>query len=570
MKLKTPFLLVICLVPYILFILFNIFDRALPSTDGANYLTNAFQYKNIFYNDGIKAGIRSLYFVRDWKPTIYPVILFIFTLLPDGGIELYTSIIQLTFLFFVNLGAYSLIRNFCSRRIAALSSSGLVISQMIFNWANTLFAETFTFGLILFWLSHLVKVESFTNKKHTIISSITCSLILMTRPGELIIPITLIYLIVIFRIKIKFRNFATLTTLFVLSFTQIYLEVFYSKWALNPVLFLFLVLILSIFGTIGNNNHLILALSLIIILTNLWYLFFWKSLYLWIYETSFGEMTKYWNPGSNNAYSNILLIVSQIEAQLLIIFICWLLYFSLKLIDLKRSRQSEKSIESKPNLDTLVFSVCLLTVLPLISVLYTTAVDVRRIFFGLSLLTLLSYMTIIRYNIRIAISIYLFNLIIIINSLFVPNYKFLSLSNSYSSFDKFPSQESSFILELKQSGLPQAITIGTYIVDSTNLNVHRLNLVSTYNRTDYRFSYFWKYDTFNQNLEDLRIYNKASYLLLDLSYEKNYIADWDLYGKLSKRFNDDFSIYLDNEDSRFLKIKDFYFENTTYSLFLLK
>lgn len=524
-------------LPLILMAKWQIQNVALPGTDAANYLTKAFEIRNILFNGDLPEYIKSLYYVREWKPTSYSAFLSFILLLPY---DIHTLIVILSCAIyaFLQVTVFLLVSIFLKKRDSIIIATLSVLFPYVFNWATTLYAETLSSAFILLFIWCYIKSDNFSKSNYVTFGAIFAGIAITIRPGELVILLFLFLALAGYKYlrttRFGLSNYVLLLFVAVLASTLLFAE--FNTPILLSLLGFLIIIFLNNFFNLFNIDNFIQLLLIITVVNLIWYGPFADSLIFWIYETSFGELAQNWDPGISNPMYIFSLITNvlkplflPISALILIKIFNWNFLGRIK---------TKKSLESYK---TLITSCFIFFIVPIILLFITNTSDLRR--FHAGVLILISLVLIYMWKeshiffqsppfdkfflkiwtpmLFIFIILYVFFLKLLIQDHPLPN--------------KMKSYEIQLIEYLIELEIPKGATSGVYLISDRVINVHRLNLISRYLDSTYLFTYYWKYSSLDENIVKLQE-NQASYLIIQKNVKNPVIPEWDLYSKLSYRF----------------------------------
>ena len=321
------------LIPLLLMVLWQINNVGLPVADANDFLYSASSLSHYLYDGNIDRFLYALYAEKPWRPVSFHLFLFPFMFISGNNVLFTFSVIHSLALFFIIFYSYYIFRLVCISKLTCLLAAIVIgtLSNSFFPGGTHLFAETILTPALLASIFYLVKSNYMTDKKNSIYALIAMTICFTIRPIEAIIyllPIIIFFLYFGFRERI-FKG-ATIIKILQFIFTLFFLlalvkgfdisliakdqikllhdgraEILYTSifkyFSSIVIIFLFpLILILSrdvflwIKNSKENNNesYVVIIFTSLSFLIFIWFLESWRDLYIWIYQTNFGQVAK--------------------------------------------------------------------------------------------------------------------------------------------------------------------------------------------------------------------------------------------------------------------------------------
>lgn len=290
-------------LPVFIALVWHINNRAWPSDDAANYMTTAYQQYRVLQTGSLLDFIRSLYEIRGWRPTIFPVLATPFLWLFNGNILASAACVLILSFLVWQIYAYYIARRFLDPIRAAVVASFVGSSTAVASQSLVFFSEIVWLALFGGFVFHVLESQESQSPYHAAISGIYLGLSTTIRPAEtfaiLIFPFLIFIGIAIAHKRIGART-AISTIVLICSMSALLLSAAFfpavNYRVLFPVGTIFLV-VFSWFTTrhdkiepSAKSLKLMIVWSLVINL--LWWANSMPALYSWVYITSFGSMAK--------------------------------------------------------------------------------------------------------------------------------------------------------------------------------------------------------------------------------------------------------------------------------------
>lgn len=341
-------------------------NTQLPVGDAANYLSTSIDIYHSFKEFGFWNGLSSCYFLRGWRPIVFPITAVPFLFLTNGNLLLsYTCVGTLSILLSV-IYIFLLFRLELNRFQAIIATNIIGLLPIIQAQVLGFYAESLLFPCILGAIYHLIKSNYLCKFSHSMAFILLLSFATMLRPVETVthfIFILMVFFLLGLRKKIFNGQqiiswFTHAFTALLIFFSFILYTVFSNKMSenldanmLRIINYLFLIVamittILWVSRVIYNrkqqlvitNNYfyneslLISAFFLFFLLVLSWFVPFSLETFEWIYQTSIGGVAANTTPYVGSSHNFWKELNSQVTAEGTIIVINLTLLFLFSLI----------------------------------------------------------------------------------------------------------------------------------------------------------------------------------------------------------------------------------------------
>ena len=290
-------ILVVCGIPFILMLFWQIHQQGLPRDDAGQY----FDLTQLVYEshrESFDTFFHNLYFFRGWKPIIFPNLAAPFLFLTNGDVPLFLK-------FFLPSGLalfcgilFGWIRNYTHTFAAGVFALAVATSPLYFNHATDFLTETYFLIFLLLTLG-----STFENTlKHNfrwwhVIPLILCFTI---RPIESVLYLTapISYLLYSDIEQQKKRLIALPLVSGLMLLGASYLLFYFQDYLNDKSYFLVvnaigsLIIFITAFSAKQNKMRFVLLVAVAALLTNLWFIGEPHKLYNWIYECTFGALAQ--------------------------------------------------------------------------------------------------------------------------------------------------------------------------------------------------------------------------------------------------------------------------------------
>lgn len=285
--------------PVIITLLWHLHNQGWPNDDAADYMNIAYRQYLAFQDGSLLDGLKSLYQIRGWRPTLFPVLAVPFLLFFKGNILAATGATLVISFLVCQIYVYFIARLYLDSFRASLVAASIGTCSQIFFHSLVLYSEIAWLAFSAGFVFHLLKSEYFRNPVHAAASGIFCGLAALIRPAETI-AMTAIPLIGVITIALNQKSFTIITSscIFVIGVLNICLlvsSIFFNQVDYHVILsvgFLLIILQVLLIKVSKKSEPGILGLNLFAILFTIINLFWWASsmpmLYSWIYNTTFG------------------------------------------------------------------------------------------------------------------------------------------------------------------------------------------------------------------------------------------------------------------------------------------
>lgn len=340
------------------------------------------------FRDGVWAGLKAAYLVRDWRPIIFPTIATPFFALAHGDILLGICFTACFSFGLVGIYSFLLLQNLMSYSRALIGSTFVITTPWILNFGYRFFSEMFWLAAASAFLFHLITGLSRGPRVHLLLAGLWLGIMGATRPAETVIVATLPALFLL--VSELRRGKITLLDIGVLLLQAGLLGL--AIWQLIQAGFINLPVILLLLGYLlltGVWARRLFAqapiLGLIVIAECVfmaWHIVSMRELYAWSYETSFGPMAKL--PYGSFKGASPLPLLRAFSANFNIGFLALIGLVDVVVLVATRSK-SKFDEDTVQALKIVVIAVLMLT--PILAMLWiTNTMDMRRPMAGMLVL----------------------------------------------------------------------------------------------------------------------------------------------------------------------------------------
>ncbi len=293
--------LLLCAAIWAIGLPWHLLNHRVPIWDEASFVDDAQQIIGSF-NKGWISGLQALYFVRGWRPIIFPAVATPFLALAQGDIILGPGLTQLFSLSLIAAYAFLLLRQFLTPPRALVGAMFVVTAPWLFNFSYSFLSEVFWMGATLGWAFHLLAGLSRKSRTHLLIAGLWLGLAGATRPAETVLiallPLAFAMVRAAVRREVSFVDMVIFLAQIILVSIAVWqrVQVFYTSALVWGLLALCLVLV-AIRGRRFFVEVPVFGLAIIAeFIFVAWYLPSLRELYLWAYDASFGPEAKmpYW------------------------------------------------------------------------------------------------------------------------------------------------------------------------------------------------------------------------------------------------------------------------------------
>lgn len=269
-------------------------NQRVPIWDEASFANTAQNILNKFAN-GITSGIAAEYFVRGWRPILFPVIATPFFALAHDNMLLGIGLTEWFALTLLGVYVFFLLREFLPRPHATIGTIFVITSPWLLNYGYKFYSELFWMASTAGFVYHFTVAGRRNPRIHFSLAGVWLGIMATIRPAESPLIAVLPFLgalIQQFRFRlVAFIAFlaASLIASLIVWMLIVISSVDYRIWTLL-IIYMALVIIFSreffirvpILGTAIIAEAIFLA----------WYAPMMKPLYSWAFEASFGPMAK--------------------------------------------------------------------------------------------------------------------------------------------------------------------------------------------------------------------------------------------------------------------------------------
>lgn len=289
--------LLICAAVWAIGLPWHLLNHRVPIWDEAAFVYNAQVIVGSF-DKGWIDGLQALYFIRGWRPIIFPAVATPFLALAQGDIILGSGLTQLFSLSLIGTYAFLLLRQFLTPSRALVGAMCAVTAPWLFNFSYHFYSEVFWMGATLGWAFHFLAGLARKSGSHLLIAGVWLGIMATARPAEtmLIALLPLVFAMVraAVRREVSFVDIVIFLAQAIVVAVAVWQRV--QIWHTNGIVWGLLALCPVLVVMRGRRFFvqspafgLAIVAEFILIA---WYLPSLRELYLWAYETSFGPMAK--------------------------------------------------------------------------------------------------------------------------------------------------------------------------------------------------------------------------------------------------------------------------------------
>ncbi len=325
--------LIATIIPLALMIWWHTNNIGLPVADAFDFLGTAGKIANYFYDGNIDKGLYSLYAEKPWRPVSFYIFLFPLMLVSGNSVLFTFAAIHSIALFITIIYSYFILRITDSSKSICLLGSIIIgtLSNSFFPGGTHVFAETMLTPAVLATIFHLMQSNYLISKKDSFFALIAMTICFTVRPIEAIIyllPIITCFFYFglrekVFKLRhiIKIIQFIFALFLFAAIFKGIdisfdakeqiqslhsgkaeslYLTI--VKYFSIVVLIVFIPYFYNFFKNLflwfknskknNNESYIVIIFTTLSLLVFIWFIETWRDLYIWIYQTNFGQVAK--------------------------------------------------------------------------------------------------------------------------------------------------------------------------------------------------------------------------------------------------------------------------------------
>lgn len=520
--------------PVILTFLWHFYNQGWPNDDAAQYIQTAYEQYLAFQNCSWFDGLKALYQVRGWRPTLFPVLATPFLLLFNGNVLAATGTTLIICVLVCQIYIYAIARRYLDSLRASLAAAFVGSSPAIMLSGRVFFSEIAWLAFFTGFVFHLLESEDFRKPLQATLAGIFLGLAALVRPAEttaiVILPLTGMIAIALSKKVFSPHNFILVAGFVILSAALLAASAFKEEIDFRMVLALGAVIIISQLllvkagkekepGLFGFNFFTVSFMEI--------NLFWWADnmprLYSWIYSTSFGAIARITDVsiGRDGIFSVLKHIFSMylIPNGVLVAGIC---------LALLKPGQRRESVSIK-HLNTLTMITIGLLLPMFLLYIFTGTSDVRRVFIGMGfLLLLLAILSLQNGSMRkardiaiafmVAMQLAVFFLSLYADLLPLKN---LTMKHTFSLLMPQKSdQNKTVILRLLDLGVPKNSSVAVYTTALFNAperiyEPDALNLAALTTGSNLRIIYFWDIGDYDAVINRLREID-VPFLLIDV------------------------------------------------------
>ena len=325
--------LIATIIPLILMIFWHLNNIGLPVADAVDFLGASGKIVNDFYDGNLGEGLYSLYADKPWRPVSFYLFLFPLMLISGNNILFTFAAIHSLALFITVIYSYYILRTVNSSKSICFLGALVIgtLSHSFFPGGAQVFAETMLTPAVLATIFHLIKSNYMINKRDSIFALIAMTVCFTMRPIEAIIyllPIIICFFY--FGIRKKIFEFNQLAKIMQFIFALFLLAAIFKgmdisfdakeqikslhngqaeklyitivKYFSIIVFIVFIPNVIKSFKNLffwirysKNNNkesYVVIIFTSLAFLIFIWFIESWRDLYIWIYQTNFGQVAR--------------------------------------------------------------------------------------------------------------------------------------------------------------------------------------------------------------------------------------------------------------------------------------
>jgi hypothetical protein len=285
--------------PVIITLLWHLHNQGWPNDDAADYMKTSYQQYLAFQDGSLLDGFKSLYQIRGWRPTLFPVLATPFLLLFKGNILAATGTTLIIWFLICQIYIYFIAKLYLDSFRASIVAAAIGTCSQIIFYSMVFFSEIVWLSFFTGFVFHLQKSDFFRKAVHAAVAGIFLGLAALIRPAETI-AIVAIPLIGIIAIALAQKVFTVISSAYVVVFVTLNIcllitSVFVSQVDYHVILgvgCIILILQITLIKTDKKNEPGLFGINFFAISFMIINLIWWASsmplLYSWIYNTSFG------------------------------------------------------------------------------------------------------------------------------------------------------------------------------------------------------------------------------------------------------------------------------------------
>lgn len=535
-KLLSIFAILLTIFPVCIVLLWHIHNHGLPNDDAAQYMATAYQQYSVFKSGSFSDGLQALYQIRGWRPTLFPLLATPFLCFFGGNVIAAAGVALILCFLMCQLYFYAIARHYLDSLRAALVAAFVGSCPLMLYYSTVFFSEIAWLAFFAGFVFHYLKSDNFYRPFHAAIAGIMLGLATLVRPAETFI-MTILPLAAIITSALTKKAFSlksALRVVFFLILTVFLLAVsaFIDRLDGRLVLMIGLtIVLLELIITInkeqepGFSGFNIFAFFLVM-LNLLWWADDMPAVFAWIYNASFGPIAQATDVSIHG--EGVWPFFKQIFSlylfpQLILVGVICFAFFKK---DAKRDSNHLKRLY-------LLAVITMGLLLPMFFMYaFTGTSDLRRIFIGMSFLSLLLAIFSLQdgfirktrdFGIALIVTLQ------IAGFFFVAQGKSLSFGHplivEYAA-DIMPKSGADLneatVLRLREAGVPEKSSIGVYTkaLFQSGDRVYEpsaLQLAALTTGSGYRTIYYWDIGDYPAVIKRLQE-NSVRFLLID-TYE---------------------------------------------------
>jgi hypothetical protein len=268
-------------------------NQRLPIWDGADFVLTSQKIAHSFH-DGVLAGVRALYLERGWRPIAFPNLAAPFFILSGGQIRLSVGLTQFAFALLMAAYIYCFLRQESSRQSALTGSLLIVGAPWLVNFSQLFYSEVLWLAATSGVVYHLSIALRRSSRFHHVLAGVWLGMMGAARPIETAV-LSFVPIMTLLAYAVR-RNTVRVADVAAFAVQMLTVSIAIALLA-NPegheyVASVLLVVSALIIGLSVRacwvHSPLLAALVSAELTASTWHLPTIRSLYLWVYETSFG------------------------------------------------------------------------------------------------------------------------------------------------------------------------------------------------------------------------------------------------------------------------------------------
>lgn len=299
---RTPVSFLIAISPVMVTLLWHIHNQGWPNDDAAQYMKTAYQHYLVFQDGTWLDGLKALYQIRGWRPTLFPALATPFLLLFNGNIPAAAGATLVCCFLLCQIYVYAVARLYLDALRGAIAAAFVGSCPVIVFSSASFFSEIAWLALFSGFVFHLLNSDDFRRPIQASVAGVFLGLAGLIRPAETIaltaIPLMVLTLLAV---RQKFLSFRYVMFTAAIVTAAAFMPAALGKLLNDPPVLIFgipamIVAYIALTGTgtakfPGHRGFNLFSFCFIIIHL-LWWANSMPELYAWIYEASFGALAQ--------------------------------------------------------------------------------------------------------------------------------------------------------------------------------------------------------------------------------------------------------------------------------------